>query len=86
MQVTVYSTTTCPYCKMLKSFLSENGVVFKEKLVDQDEVARDEMMGKSGGYLGVPFCVIVKDDGKEEKVIGFDKQKISGILGLNTGS
>ena len=81
MQITVYSTTTCPYCKMLKDYLVEKKVSFTEKIVDQSEAARDEMAGKSGGFLGVPFSVIVKNDGSEEKVLGFDKGKLDQILG-----
>ncbi len=80
--VTIYSTTTCPYCKMLKEFLQSYGVEFTEKLVDQDDVAREEMVAISGGFLGVPFVVINKDN-KRETVIGFDKAKISQLLQIN---
>jgi glutaredoxin len=82
MDITIYSTTTCPYCKMLKDYLSEKGIGFSEKLVDQDDAAKEEMVNISGGFLGVPYTLI-KKDGKEEKVIGFDKGKINDILGLN---
>ncbi len=81
MNVTIYSTTTCPYCKMLKSYLDEKGVKYTEKLVDQDESAREEMTSISGGFLGVPYTVIEKD-GKKEKIVGFDKGKVNEILGL----
>ena len=83
MKFTIYSTTTCPYCKMLKDYLDKKSVSYTEKLVDQDDSAREEMMNVSGGYLGVPFSVIVKDDGSEESVLGFDKGKIDKLLGLN---
>lgn len=82
MQITVYSTTTCPYCKMLKDYLKSKGADYVEKVVDQDESAREEMSAKSGGFLGVPFTVIAKDGGEEEKVLGFDKGKIDSILGV----
>jgi glutaredoxin 3 len=81
VQVTVYSTTTCPYCKMLKTYLKDKGFEYTEKLVDQDDSAREEMMGKSGGYLGVPFTVISKD-GEEISIIGFDKAKVNETLGI----
>lgn len=83
MTVTVFSTTTCPYCKMLKDYLNEKTVPFTEKLVDQDDMAREEMMKDSGGFLGVPFSVIVLDDGSRETVVGFDKGKINQVLGLS---
>ncbi len=82
MQVTIYSTTTCPYCKMLKDYLSEKNISYIEKMVDQDDVAKNEMMQASGGFLGVPFTLFVKDDGTKETVLGFDKGKINEILGF----
>jgi len=82
MQVTVYSTATCPYCKMLKDYLGQKNITFAEKLVDADEVARDEMVKESGGFLGVPFVVVVKDDGSKETIVGFDKGKVDSIFGI----
>lgn len=82
MQITVYSTTTCPYCKMLKDYLTEKGFSYTEKLVDQDDMAKDEMASISGGFLGVPFSLIVKEDEKKETVIGFDKGRLNEILGI----
>lgn len=84
MQVIVYSTTTCPYCKMLKDFLKEKSVVFTEKLVDVDETAKTEMTASSGGFLGVPFIVIIKDDGTKETIVGFDKGKLNSVLGIQS--
>lgn len=83
MQVKIYSTTTCPYCKMLKDYLTEKGVTFENILVDQDDKGKEDMMASSGGFLGVPFTVIIKDDGTRETVLGFDKNKINSVLGLS---
>ena len=85
MQVTVFSTTTCPYCKMLKDYLSENGISYTEKMVDLDDDAKDEMLEESGGFLGVPFALFMKDDGTKETVVGFDKGRLEKILGLSSG-
>lgn len=82
MQIKVYSTVTCPYCKMLKDYLVENKVSFDNVFVDQDEQGRQDMMAESGGFLGVPFTVVTKDDGTKEKILGFDKNKINSVLGL----
>ena len=81
MQITVFSTTTCPYCKMLKDYLVQKNISYTEKMVDADEKAREEMMAVSGGFLGVPFMVVAKD-GTQETVIGFDKGKINSLLGI----
>lgn len=81
MKIVIYSTTTCPYCKMTKDYLNQKGVTFEEKLVDQDETARQEMTSLSGGFLGVPFIVVEKENGQKETVFGFDKGKLDLLLG-----
>jgi glutaredoxin len=82
MNVTIYSTTTCPYCKMLKDYLTAKNVAFTEKLVDTDEAAQKEMGSISGGFLAVPFILVKKDDGTSETILGFDKGKIDSVLGV----
>lgn len=73
--VTVYTSSTCPYCTIAKNFLKENQVAFTEKNVSTDAQARNELLSK--GHTGVPVLVI---DGTE--VVGFDQQKIVSLLGL----
>jgi len=67
---------------MLKDYLDEKSVTYEEKLVDQDDAAKEEMMKDSGGFLGVPFSVITKEDGAKETVLGFDKNRINKVLGI----
>lgn len=74
--VTMYTTPTCGYCRLAKVFFKEHNVEFSEKDVTVDMAAREEMIAKSG-QLGVP--VITVDDAV---VIGFDKGKLSQLLGL----
>lgn len=82
MKITIYSTTTCPYCKAAKDYLSSYNFSFEEKMVDQDDTAREEMANISGGFLGVPFIVIEKDTGEKVSIIGFDKEKIKSALDI----
>lgn len=65
---------------MLKDFFVSKNLTFEEKLVDQDENAKNEMAAVSGGFLGVPFTVITKDNGEVVTVIGFDKGKLEQVL------
>lgn len=74
MAVKVFSTPTCPYCKMAKDYLTEKGVTFEEVDVSADAAGRDEMIKKSG-QMGVP--VIMVDN---EVIIGFDKERLEGLL------
>ncbi len=80
-KITIYSTATCGFCRMLKSYLQSKDIAYAEKHADQDERLAQELYEKSG-QLGVPFTIIETDDGKEEKILGFDKPRIDQVLGL----
>lgn len=77
--ITVYTTATCGYCRMLKKYLEDNNFPFQEKRVDLDQQLAQEMVGKSG-QMGVPFTVISDDKGNEEGVLGFDVQRLQQAL------
>ena len=72
--VKVYSTPTCPYCKMAKNFLASKKVKFVDIDVTSDPKYVSELQLKSG-QLGVPVLDI---GGKI--VIGFDEKAIKRIL------
>ena len=74
--VKIYSTPTCPYCKMAKEFLKENNIQFEELDVSSNQTAAQEMISKSG-QMGVPVLDI-----KGQIVVGFDKARIKQLLGL----
>jgi len=76
--IKVFSTEFCPYCVALKEFLKENNIEFEAVDVTEDLKAQEEMIEKSG-QMGVP---VVDIDGKI--IIGFDREKISKILKLET--
>jgi glutaredoxin len=82
VQIIIYSTTTCPYCRQLKEYLSSKNIQFTEKMVDLDESTQKEMQEISGGFMGVPFTLITKDDGTRETVLGFDRGKLNSIFGI----
>ncbi len=75
-KVKVYSTPTCPYCIRTKQFLKENNVQFEDIDVSTNQQAAEEMMERSG-QMGVP---VLETNG--EVVVGFDKEKISRLIGL----
>jgi len=75
-KVKVYSTSTCPYCRMLKNFLDDNKIAYEDLNVGTDAAKREEMINRSG-QMGVPVTDI---DGKI--IIGFDKEAIKQELGI----
>jgi glutaredoxin-like YruB-family protein len=75
--VTVYSTPTCTWCNTLKGYLRKNHIHFRDIDVSRDQRMAEELVRKSG-QQGVPQTEI---DG--QIIVGFDKQKINTLLGIN---
>lgn len=71
--VKVYTSNTCPYCTLAKSYLDEKGVEYTERNVQTDKEARKELM--SMGHMGVPVIII-----NGEEIVGFDKDKMDALL------
>lgn len=75
-KIRIFSTPACPYCFTLKEYLKDRKIEFEDIDVSKDREKLEEMVKKSG-QMGVP---VVDIDG--EIVIGFDKEKISSLLGI----
>lgn len=74
MAVTIYSTPTCSYCNMAKSFFRHNNIAFTEYNVANDRRRAEEMARKSG-QMGVP---VIDINGKI--VVGFNRPEIEQAL------
>jgi glutaredoxin 3 len=75
-KLVIYSTTTCPYCKRAKEYLSRKGISYAEYNVAADRKAAREMLKKSG-QLSVP--VIIIDD---EVIVGFNQAQLARLLSI----
>ncbi len=73
-EIKIYSTPTCPYCRMAKEFLTQKGYAFTDYDVTKDRAALDEMVKISGGR-SVPVIVACN-----EVMIGFDKTRLEQML------
>ena len=81
VKVKVYSTTTCPYCHMLKSYLKEKNIPFEDVLIDEQPEQMKTSIDTCGS-MGVPCTHITKDDGKQVAILGFNKEALDKELGL----
>jgi len=75
--VTVYTTPTCSWCNTLKRYFQEKGIRYREVDVSKDQKAAEAMVKRSG-QQGVP-----QTDINGQMVVGFDKNKINTLLGIN---
>lgn len=83
INVKLYSTTTCPYCNKQKDWLDDNKVAFEQVLVDKDERSAQDMV-KATGQMGVPVTEIDYEEGESEFIVGFDRNRLSSLLGLTS--
>ncbi|MFA8439907.1 glutaredoxin family protein [Pueribacillus sp. YX66] len=72
--ITVYTTTTCPFCVMVKNFLSEQNIPFTEINVEQNPEYMKKVV-EATGQFGVPQTEI---NGKW--IVGFDPNGIMQAL------
>ncbi|HSX15109.1 MAG TPA: glutaredoxin domain-containing protein [Candidatus Saccharimonadales bacterium] len=81
-KVKIYTTTTCPYCRAEKKYLTSKGIKFEDIVLDQQPEEIQTSVDTCGSN-GVPCTHITKDDGSEINILGFDQPKIDEALGLN---
>jgi glutaredoxin 3 len=75
-KVVVFSTPTCSYCNMAKSYFREKGIKFTDIDVSRDQAAARDMVRRSG-QMGVP---VIDIGGKI--VVGFNRPQVNALLGI----
>jgi glutaredoxin len=80
-KITMYTTATCPFCKMQVEYFDSKKIPYERVLVDEHPERIAEMVAISG-QMGVPFTVIEKDDGEKVSILGFDQKRIDEELEL----
>ena len=74
MAVSVYSTPSCSYCRMVKDWLKARNVRFDDYNVASDQRRAEEMVRKSG-QMGVPVTDI-----NGRIIIGFNTSELERAL------
>lgn len=72
--ITVFTTTHCAYCVMLKKFLSMKGKEFEVVNLDDNPEMRQSLLEKTGA-MTVPITKI-----GEEYIIGWNPSKLMAVL------
>ena len=76
MVITLYSTSSCPWCHKARDFLKSKNIKFKDINVGENQKAAKEMIKKSG-QQGVPVI-----DVNGQIIVGFDEPAIRKALRL----
>lgn len=78
MNVTVFTSKTCSFCRRLKEWLDSNGVIYEEKDVTTNQEYLMELKGH--GAKGVPMTIILEESGNLVKISGFNKIELDKFL------
>ena len=77
--IKLYSTKSCPYCRMEKAWLDERKVKYELIYVDEDQAEAERLVARTG-QMGVPVTEILYEDLDSEFVLGFDKARLSRMI------
>ncbi len=69
--ITIYSTPTCHFCELAKTYMKEHNIAYTEHNVASDLEKRKEMIDKSG-QMGVP---VIDVGGKI--LVGFEESEFA---------
>jgi len=72
--ITVFTTSTCAYCKLVKQFLTIKGKEFEVVNLEDNPEVRQELFEKTGA-LTVPITQV-----GDQFVIGFNRQRLAEVL------
>ena len=76
-KIKIYTTSTCPYCDLVKEHLDEKKLKYEELNIESNEDLAKEMVKKSG-QMGVPVVEI-----NNKIIVGVNKEEIDKALEKN---
>jgi glutaredoxin len=71
--VVVYTSTNCPHCRQVKSFLNDKGVQFEERNIEENEDFAQQVWDM--GLRAVPVTVI-----GDKRIVGMNKLQFDKAL------
>ena len=78
--ITVYTTTQCAYCLMVKKYLESKGEQYSVVNLDEQPDQREKVQELSGS-LTVPVTVIENESKDPVVTVGWNPGKLSRALG-----
>ena len=78
-KITVFTTSTCAYCGMVKKWLDNKGINYSVINLDEQPEMQKQVFEKSGA-LTVPVTLIENEDSSEEVVIGYNLARLAAVV------
>lgn len=85
-QITIYTTTTCAYCEMVKKWLGTKGLTYNVINMDEEDPAVRQRVIEMSGAMTVPVTVVeeVTEDGREPSfrdiTVGWNPAKLGSAV------
>jgi len=77
--ITIFTTNTCGYCKMVKQFLSNKGFSYDEINLDNQPEKQQEAFELSG-QLTVPITLVTKSDDYKQVIVGYNLAQLDPAI------
>lgn len=77
--VTIFTTSTCGQCTMVKKYLGIKGVQYQEVNLDENPARQAEAL-KLSGALTVPVTVVTQQDDSREVIVGYNLAKLAPAI------
>jgi len=74
--ITVFTTSTCSYCPMVKRYLASKGLTYDEVDLEKNPDRQAEVLQMSGA-LTVPITVVTKTDDTQQVIVGYNLQQLA---------
>lgn len=78
--ITVFTTTTCSSCAMVKRFLDMKGKDYEVVNLDEHPERNQEALEASNNALTVPITVVTDDDGTQQAVVGYNLAQLAPAI------
>ena len=77
--ITIFTTNTCAYCKMVKQFLNTKGFSYDEVNLDTNPEKQQEAFELSG-QLTVPITLVTKADDSRQVIVGYNLAQLAPAI------
>jgi len=74
--ITIFTTSTCSYCPMVKRYLQSKGLTYDEVNLEEHPHRQQEVLAMSGA-LTVPVTIVTQQDDSQDVIVGYNLQRLA---------
>lgn len=78
--ITIYTTTTCAYCDMVKKWLGSKGLTYKVVNLDEEDTSVRQNIIEMSGTMTVPVTIVEDENGNKDLTVGWNPAKLSAAV------